>query len=206
MTTRATGSIVYGKFYVGSTGLVIGNFSYGFELNGASEAITITLTEDALGWYEYQFTTTTAGNLNFKITYSDFAFEDSWVIAASASSEYQTGSNIYSRFYIGTTGLVQGNFTYLLEKNNAATGQSLTISEDSGGYYDAYFNPDSFGDWIARIDYGDYHILFSAFVNQAGSGTTINLNATSVNSVSATSSSVGVSVSNSNISVSRASA
>lgn len=206
MTTRAAGAVIYDKFYNGTTGLSLGDFSYSFELNGSSESITPTLTEDALGWYELAFTPSNQGNLTFRIKKDDFAYESIWVVAASASSEYQTGSNIYFRFYIGSTGLVQGDFTYLLEKNNASTAQTLTISEDALGYYDAYFNPDSFGDWFARIDYGDYHIGISAFVNQAGSGTSITVNATSVNAVSATSSAVGVAVQNSNITVSRATA
>lgn len=175
MTQRAFNSAIYDKFYVGTTGLVSGNFTINLEVDGASSAQAVTVAEDALGWYEYNFTPNVSGEWNIKITYSSIGYTNSWTVMMTAASEHMSNQIVRQRFYIGTTGLIQANFTTLLEKNNLATAVSLTITQDSGGWYDVSFTPTSAGDWFARIDYQDNHIGISAFIaDTTGTETVIN--------------------------------
>lgn len=172
MSTRGINSAVYGKFYAGQTGLVAGDFTAALSLDGGTTSETLTITEDALGWYNYTFTGLSSGQYLVKISYSSWSILDEYTYTTFTASDIQPLTEIHQKFYVGVTGLTQASFTAALFKNNVASAVSFVITEDSLGWYDVSFVEDSDGDWLLRIDYGDYHYIISAFVG-AIAGTVI---------------------------------
>lgn len=197
MSSRAVNSAIYGKFFVASTGLIQANFTFSLEKNNASTIESVTISEDGLGWYEFNFIPLSIGQYILSIKYGDFAFSFEWTVDSAAQSDHLVNVQIVQKFYTGVTGLVSGDFIKLLEFNNAATAVTATISEEGSGWYDYTFTPNAAGDWIARVDYSDQHFLIMAFVasgtgisyanlalgtNLAGSGIATSINANNLNS------------------------
>lgn len=170
MTTRITGSTIYGKFFVGTTGLVQADFSYGLTKNNSSTSEILTITEDSLGWYNYSFAGLLVGQYIVKITYQSMSIADEYTYSISNTSDIDVNTTIYQKFFIGVTGLVQANFTAALFLNNIASGVSFTITEDALGWYNISFLNNAYGDWLLRIDIQDYHFLISAFVGLLAGG------------------------------------
>lgn len=167
MTIYAANTALFDKFYNGNTGLVQASFTATLLRDGSATAESLTITEDALGWYELNFTPLATGQYTLKVDYSGITYTAEYTVAAIASSEHQAGAAIYQQFYVGTTGLTSGDFTKLLENNNAATAVTMTITEASAGWYNVSFTPDVSGNWIGRIDYVDNHIKIAAMVAAA---------------------------------------
>lgn len=65
-------------------------------------------------------------------------------------SDYPVNIAITDTFshYLLTTGLTNGSFTKLLYKDGVASGQTVTVTEISGGQYKASFTPNAEGVWF----------------------------------------------------------
>lgn len=181
MSIRAVNSPIYFKFYVGTTGIVAGSFAYSVEKDGIASAVTVSFSEDALGWYKGTITPTSTGIWTIRIKYAtDFFYGVDWVVGASAVGDYQSGDTCRGRFYVGTTGLVQGDFTTLLSLDNASSVVSFTISEESTGWYDVYFVGNANGDWCLRMSYSTNIFALTGFYGPVGSGTTISFGSSEI--------------------------
>lgn len=175
MTTFLVNSAIYDKIYVGTTGLVGGNFTVTLERDGTATAELVTIVEDALGWYEFNFVPLVTGQYLIKISVGDFSYTTEWTVTSMGSSDHQALVEIFQKFFVGVDGLLEDDFVVLLERNNASPipSVSFTITDDGGGWYNFSFTPHTSGMWIARIDYLDSHIKISAYVDatcSAGGG------------------------------------
>lgn len=68
---------------------------------------------------------------------------------------------IYSKFYLGQTGVATGSIAYGFEVNGAASGVGASLTEDSYGWYEQSFIPDTQGIWTEKIAYGDFKFTFN---------------------------------------------
>lgn len=175
MSLREINQKIYSKFFLGETGVTLGSIAYGFEVDGSTSAAGASFTEDSDGWYEQSFTPDAAGIWTEKISYGDFKFTFNWEVAGGAVSSINANEKVWGRIYVGTAGLVQANFLYSLELNNDPTAVTPTIAEEGGGWYDLSFTPDTDGDWILWVQFGDDNFILEAFV-APGSGAASNTN------------------------------
>ena len=72
--TYVVNDTIYARFYVGTTGLASGAFTKASHVNGSVSGQTVTIVEDALGYYFASFPAVSAGNWGLRIDYNDFHF------------------------------------------------------------------------------------------------------------------------------------
>ena len=104
-------------------------------------------------------------------------------------ADYAKNNVIYEEFYHWkhTTGLVDGDWTKVVKKNNVVQGSTtVTVTEDSGGKYIASYNPTTDGYWEldihetaeTRVHYMQKHIV--GLVSTLITNETLNENITNV--------------------------
>lgn len=180
MSIRASGSPIYQKIYLGATGIAQGSVTFEFEVDGVSDSPTVNWAEDAIGWYEFDFSPSIDGDWTLSVKYGSFLLYFSWNVSTTAIGDYAVNDTAYFLIYVGDTGLAERDFTFELENDNAATAQVMTITEQSAGFYDVSYPMDAIGDWHGRVSYGSAHFLCSAFCESiATGGTTIQFGSTS---------------------------
>lgn len=73
------------------------------------------------------------------------------------SSPYRQGETIYDTFHVGITGLVDGDFTKRIYKNNGPATETITIVELGSGDYGYEFTPLALAaDYAIFIFYQDF--------------------------------------------------
>lgn len=170
MSIRTSGSPIYQKIYLGATGINQGSVTFAFEADGASQSPMINWAEDAIGWYEFDFSPSIDGDWTLSVKYGSFLLYFSWNVSTMAIGDYAVNDTAYFIIYVGATGLLERDFTFELENDNAATAQVMTITEQALGFYDVSYQMDAIGDWHGRVTYGASQFLLSAFCESISTG------------------------------------
>lgn len=118
------GQAIRGKFFVKTTGLVQGNFTTNLQQDG-SNAGTLTITEDALGWYNFSFTPATGGKWVLRIDYNDFHFSGEWSVQNHILNE-----SVASFQNAGSVGKYTKDSRHYARNRLVISGSNYTLYED----------------------------------------------------------------------------
>lgn len=123
--------------YLSATGLSLGDLSYTITKNGAASGLTPTLVEDSDGWYYFNFTPTTVGNYNSRVSYGDFLFTLTYPVRLHLLNEvvsnFLTNNTIGSyinkiKIYVRNKLVISsGNYT-VYEDDNTTTHETGTVT------------------------------------------------------------------------------
>lgn len=76
-------------------------------------------------------------------------------------STLAAGDKVYTKFFLGAEGISVGSISTGLEVDGASSSQTITITEDSKGWYKQEFQADVAGFWTEKITYGDFTFSFN---------------------------------------------
>lgn len=130
------GQTIRVKFFVKQTGLSQGSFTTQLQQDGVN-AGSLTITEDAIGWYNAFFTPASGGKWTLRIDYNEFHLSGEWsvqnhilneVVAsfqnAGSVGKYTKDSRHYARNRLVISG---GNYT-LYEDDDTTPYEVGTVS------------------------------------------------------------------------------
>lgn len=73
----------------------------------------------------------------------------------------EVNQKIYSKFYLGETGVTLGSIAYGFEVDGGTSAVAAGFTEDSNGWYEQTFIPDAVGIWTEKLTYGDFQFSFN---------------------------------------------